>query len=201
MKPIDLAGFEAKFQASGDPWDYRSSAFEAAKRRVLLRACGPGKRGRGLELACAIGETSRALASRCLSLVAIDGAPTALDTARRLTAPRARIDYRHTVLPHGVPTGPFDLVVVSEIAYYLGPRDLEILARRLIAALAPGGRIVVLHHLVPFDDAAQRPALAQDRLCRWLRAAMPRVLDQRRGRYAVSVFQRRSGAANDRREG
>ncbi len=191
MKPIDLAGFEAKFQASGDPWDYRSSAFEAAKRRVLLRACGPGKRGRGLELACAIGETSRALLARCLTLVAVDGAPTALETARRLTPPGARIDYRQTVLPDGVPRGPFDLVVVSEIAYYLSPRDLGILARKLADALAPGGRIVVLHHLVPFDDAAQLPALAQERLCRALGAAMPRIRTERRGRYAVSVFQRR----------
>ncbi|WP_279482489.1 class I SAM-dependent methyltransferase [Aureimonas sp. SK2] len=190
MKPIDLAGFEAKFQASGDPWNYRTSAFEAAKRRVLLRACGPVRLGRGLELACAIGETSRALASRCLTLTATDGAPTALDTARRLTPPALRIDYRHAVLPQGVPRGPFDLVVVSEIAYYLSARDLDRLARRLARTLAPGGRIVVLHHVVPFDDTAQAPARAQERLCRALAGSMPRVVHRHHGRYAVSAFRR-----------
>lgn len=193
MKPIDLAGFEAKFRVAGDPWDYRTSAFEAHKRRVLLRACGPRGFGRGLELACAIGETSRALVARCLTLVATDGAPTALETARRLTPPGARIQYRHGILPHGLPPGPFDLIVVSEIAYYLGPRDLDALGRRLLAALAPGGRIVVLHHIVPFDDAAQRPALAQARLCRHLGRHALRIADQRHGRYAVAVFRRRTG--------
>lgn len=198
MKPIDLAGFEAKFRATGDPWNYRTSAFEAAKRRVLLRACGAGRLGRGLELACAIGETSRALAARCLTLTATDGARTALETARRLTPPSRRIDYRHGVLPHGVPRGPFDLIVVSEIAYYLSPHDLDALAGRLIRALAPGGRIVVLHHVVPFDDTAQAPALAQARLCRRLAATMPQVLDRHHGRYRVAAFCRQAGPASMR---
>lgn len=192
MKPIDLAGFETLFRTSSDPWNYRTSAFEAAKRRVLLRACGPQKLGRGLELACAIGETSRALAARCLTLVATDGAPTALERARALTPAKARIDYRQAVLPQGVPRGPFDLIVVSEIAYYLSPRALRTLAFRLMRVLAPGGRVVVLHHVVRFDDAAQPPALAQANLCRILASAMIPVLDERHGRYAVAAFRRRS---------
>lgn len=191
VKPIDLDGFETKFKVSSDPWNYRTSAFEAMKRRILLRACGPQRLGRGLELACAIGENSRALAARCLTLVATDGAPTALETARRLTPNDARIDYRHGVLPGGIPGGPFDLIVVSEIAYYLSPRDLAALGQRMMQALAPGGRIVVLHHVVPFDDAAQLPALAQARLCRMFARSMLRVLDQRHGRYAVAAFRGR----------
>ncbi|WP_416356872.1 class I SAM-dependent methyltransferase [Aureimonas phyllosphaerae] len=189
-KAIDLAGFEAKFRALSDPWDYRTSHFEAVKRAVLIRACGAGKLGRGLEIACAIGETSRALASRCLTLIATDGAPTALATAQALTPPNLRIDYRQAVLPAGVPPGPFDLIVVSEIAYYLSARDLDRLAERLAGTLAPGGRIVVLHHVVAFDDTAQPPALAQDRLCRRLAARLTRVHACRHGRYAVAVFRR-----------
>ncbi|KQQ81119.1 methyltransferase domain-containing protein [Aureimonas sp. Leaf324] len=192
-KAIDLDGFEAKFRALGDPWDYRTSRFEAVKRAVLIRACGAAKLGRGLEVACAIGETSRALATRCLTLVATDGAPTALATARELTPGHARIDYRHAVLPAGVPAGPFDLVVVSEIAYYLSPGDLDRLAARLADALAPGGRIVVLHHVVAFDDTAQPPALAQGRLCRRLAGRLANVGARRHGRYAVAVFRRPAG--------
>ncbi len=75
---------------------------EARRADPRLRA---GKLGRGLEIACAIGETSRSLATRCLTLVATDGAPTALATARALTPGRARIDFRHAVLPAGCRRG------------------------------------------------------------------------------------------------
>ena len=191
MKPSDVNSFEALFRSAIDPWDYRTSRFEAYKRQELLRACGSKKVGRGLELACAIGETSRALASRCLTLVATDGAPTALAEAKRLTSPHLRIDYRLGVLPKDVPRGPFDLIVVSEIAYYLSARDLDALAGSLIKIVAPGGKIVVLHHVIPFDDAAQIPSMAQARLCRALSLRMARVYQHRHRRYSVAAFCRR----------
>jgi hypothetical protein len=37
------------------------------------------------------------------------------------------------------------------------------LLSQLETALAPGGRIVFLHHVRPFNDAAQPPAIAQAR--------------------------------------
>ena len=80
---IDPAGFEAKFRENIDPWNYAASPFEAYKRTVLLHACGTRPFGRGLELACAIGETTRMLAPRCLRLLAVDSSATALKEAAR----------------------------------------------------------------------------------------------------------------------
>lgn len=198
LKAIDLSGFEEKFRETIDPWDYRTSCFEARKRGELLRACGPGKLGRGLELACAIGETSRALLSRCLTLTATDGASTALAEARRRTPPNLRITFRQGVLPRDVPRGPFDLIVVSEIAYYLSRRDVDDLARRLVRQTASGGRIVVLHHVIPFADAAQLPASAHERLCGFFRERMVPGIVARYGRYRIDTF-RQSRAGGKRR--
>jgi 2-polyprenyl-3-methyl-5-hydroxy-6-metoxy-1,4-benzoquinol methylase len=72
MRTIDIAGFENKFRANIDPWNYTHSRFERVMREVLLRACGPSKDGRVLELGCAIGETTRGLARLSLHLVAVD---------------------------------------------------------------------------------------------------------------------------------
>lgn len=190
-KAIDLDGFEALFRSRIDPWDYRTSPFEKHKRGLLLRACGPGRAGRGLELACAIGETSRPLLTRCLTLLATDGAPTALAEAGRRTDPAARIAYRQAILPRDLPRGPFDLIVVSEIAYYLGARDLRALGEGLVRALAPGGRIVVLHHVVRFDDAVQIPALAHSRLCRDLARSCIVTRRERHGRFEIASLRRR----------
>lgn len=189
MKPIDPAGFEAKFQADIDPWNYRASRFEAAKQRVLLRCCGDRCFGRALELACAIGVTSSALAPRCLRLLAVDSSPTAIEHARsRRQTPR--LTFQAAELPAAMPRGPFDLIVMSELAYYLAPQALRRLMHAIGRALAPGGRLVVLHHLTPFGDAAQLPALAQCRAAAWTGLSLRRAMTIRTGRYeAISALR------------
>src|SRR5579871_5451511 len=136
MRRIDVAGFERRFRTDIDPWNYRHSPFERKKRTALIRACGARKRGRGLELACANGETTRFLAPLCLSLVALDGSPTALEEARRRVEPRSRVTLVQAILPQHMPKGPFDLIVASEIAYYLTPHALGRLAKNIVQALA-----------------------------------------------------------------
>lgn len=189
---IDPAGFEALFRSNIDPWDYAASPFEAYKRGVLLHACGTRIRARGLELACAIGETTRRLAPRCLRLLAVDSSATALAEAASRTRGHRNVTLRQALLPRQMPHGPFDLVVVSEILYYLRPNDLRTLVPRLRAALAPGGRLVILHHLKDFSDAAIRPRMAQAMTVSALGRHLPLVHLRDAGRFQVAALQRRS---------
>lgn len=198
MKPIDAEGFERMFRETLDPWDYRASPFEATKRRVLLRACGGRTHGRALELACAIGETTFHLAPLCLRLRATDASPTALAEARRRCAGMPNVTFRQTLLPRETPRGPFDLIVVSELAYYLPRNAARILAKQLTRAVAPGGRIVILHHIRPFDDAAELPALAHHRLAQALRRTMPRVFHARHSRFDAAAFCAKRPVADSR---
>lgn len=189
MKPIDPDGFEAMFQRDSDPWNYAGSPFEAFKRRVLIRACGTRIYGRGLELACANGETSRHLARRCLGLLAVDVSPTVIAAARGRVRDR-RVTFSVARLPAETPRGPFDLIVASEILYYMSRSDMDALLHRLIAALAPGGRIVILHHTLGFDDAAQPPWAAQAAAKARLGRRLLPVLDARHRRFGVVAFVR-----------
>lgn len=189
---IDPAGFEAKFQENIDPWNYGASAFEAYKRTVLRRACGNRLFGRGLELACAIGETTRVLAPRCLQLLAIDASATALSEATRRTKTLRNVRFAHTVLPGDLPRGPFDLIVASEIFYYLRPNDLRVLIGQLDQALAPGGRIVILHHVKNFNDAAIRPRAAQTHAVAAFHRHMQLTAFVDAGRFQVATLAKRS---------
>lgn len=185
---IDIAGFEAKFQENPDPWNYASSRFEAFKRQILLQACGTRQYGRGLELACANGETSLLLARKSLTLLAVDGSASAVTEAKRRTASIKNVMVVEAALPHEMPRGPFDLIVISELLYYLKPRDLDDLLRRSIAALAPGGRIVVLHHTIYFDDVAIPPAAAQQRAIELLGRGLAPVFRRSLAHFDVVAF-------------
>lgn len=188
MKPIDPAGFEAKFQADTDPWDYATSPFEAFKRRALVLACGTRTFGRTLELACANGVTTRALAPRSLKLLAIDTSPTVI-AAARAEVRNPRVTFRVARLPQQLPRGPFDLIVASEILYYLSHRDLHALLQKLRGQLARGGRVVLVHHTVAFADAAQSPARTQAAAVTFLSASMGVVLRRQYRRFNVTALQ------------
>jgi hypothetical protein len=51
---------------------------------------------------------------------------------------------RHDVT-RGVPDGPFDLVVLSEVGYYLGRDALPGVLRGIRDRLAPAGELVTVH--------------------------------------------------------
>ena len=187
---IDIAGFEAKFQENPDPWNYGSSRFEAFKRQILLQACGTRQYGRGLELACANGETSLLLARKCLSLLAVDGSVSAVAEAQRRTAGLRHVVIAEAALPQDLPRGPFDLIVISELLYYLKSRDLDAVLRRSIAALAPGGRLVVLHHTIYFDDVAIPPAAAQQRAVELLGQSLQPVFRRALAHFDVAAFEK-----------
>ncbi len=192
MRPIDVHGFELKFRENIDPWNYSHSPFERFKREILLTACGRYMHGRGLEIGCAIGETTRHLARICLSLLAVDGSATALNEARRRLGVTNKVRLLKATVPDQMPAGPFDLIVVSEIAYYLPVHKLTTLARKATAALAPLGLIVVLDHRQAFEDAAQLPSLAHQRLCRQLNKTLQRIFVGTYPRFDVATFEKPS---------
>ena len=199
MRPIDVSGFEQKFRENIDPWNYTQSRFERYKRTILLRACGRYKHGRVLELGCAIGETSRYLAPLSLRLIAVDGSSTAINEATKRLGYEKHVHFRLANLPGEMPRGPFELIVVSEIAYYLRLHQLATLGQRIIKALAPRGRVVALHHRRQFDDAAQLPALAHLRLRTQLARSLSIVASSRYPQFDIVTLEKGRKPAIDQK--
>lgn len=185
---IDVEGFEALFQTDPDPWDYESSRFEAHKRKVLLNHIGLRSRGRVLELACANGVTTQALMRCALRTTALDASATALSQAETRLKDADRLRLMHAKLPGGMPRELFDLIVVSEIVYYLRRDAYTRLAMEILSRIAPGGRVLVLHHHVNFPDATIRPEQAHRDFVRLLDKRLKLVKSTRYARYWVSVF-------------
>jgi SAM-dependent methyltransferase len=137
--------FEALYAEREDPWDFATSAYEAAKYEATVAALGDRRYGRALEAGCSIGVLTEMLAARCDALVAVDVSERAVERARaRLAgAPHVRVERR--TLPEELPEGPFDLIVCSEVLYYWSRDLLQAALPPLVAALAPGGSLLAVH--------------------------------------------------------
>ncbi len=141
---LDAAYFAALYEREADPWRFATSAYERAKYRATIASLGGAHFARALELGCSIGVLTSKLAPLCDELVAVDIDVTALAAARARNAARTHVRFERAAFPHDVPGGPFDLVVVSEIAYYWSDADFA-RARDAIVALGPRATIVIVH--------------------------------------------------------
>lgn len=139
------AYFEAKYAADPDPWRFATSAYEAAKYAATLQALPRPRYRSALELGCAIGVLSAALARRCERLLALDVVEAALVQARERCRDQPHVSFRQARIPDQLPGGPFDLVVMSEVGYYLNRTDLERTLRMLWQALDQEGHLVLVH--------------------------------------------------------
>ncbi len=128
-----------------DPWETESSWYEQRKRALTLAVLPRPDYERGLEVGCSTGVLAAELTERCRSLVAADASPAAVAAATARIGSTPGVSVEHLDLPRQWPSGTFDLVVVSEVGYFLSPRDLDALVARVDAALSPGGDVVLCH--------------------------------------------------------
>lgn len=162
--PDDQTAFDGLHRDDPDPWQI-TSLYEVAKRAATLALLdGLPRPARALEIGCSIGALTAALADRCDHVDAIDPSPAAVARARRTHArSNTRIDVG--AAPNGLPANTYDLIVLSEVGYFLSPatlfRTIEAIERRL----APGGLVIGCHwsHPIvgwPLDGARVHQAVA-----------------------------------------
>lgn len=156
-----MTDFDALYSRTPDPWGLRTTWYERRKLDVLM-ACLPRERYRhALDLGCGEGEAARRLADRCDAVRAVDGSATAIARCKEWAsrAGATHVTAEVLQLPGEWPAGmdvAADLVVVSEVAYYLDDSNLDLFLERCAASLAPGGDWVMCHFKDAFDDSLQQ---------------------------------------------
>ena len=159
---LDSAYFEDVYARSPDPWGFRTSPYERGKYQATLDVLPRPRYGAALEVGCSIGVFTRLQAGRCDAVLALDASARALAEARRDDADLTHVAFREATLPGDFPAGRYDLIVLSEVLYYLSEADLDRLARLCLAALTPDGQMVLCHWLgetdypLGGDEAAER---------------------------------------------
>lgn len=142
---IDGENFAARYRASDDPYDLEHRWYERRKRALTVACLGREHYAQAFEPGCATGLLTLALAPRCEQLLAVDVAPGAVDRARDRLAGHGGVTVARMAVPDEWPNGTFDLVVLSEICYYLEPATLLRLRELAVGALTEGGELLAVH--------------------------------------------------------
>lgn len=138
--------FDALYRDSPDPWNFETSDYEHKKYASTLAALPRDRYDRAFEVGCSIGVLTRQLAGRCDTLIACDASAAPLQRARTNCEGLTNIIFERLTIPADWPGGSFDLIVFSEVLYYLAPADLALCGERVAACLPVGGDVVMVHY-------------------------------------------------------
>jgi LmbE family N-acetylglucosaminyl deacetylase/SAM-dependent methyltransferase len=190
-----ITRFAEIYERDADPWGVAGKWYERRKQAVAMAGLPRERYGFAVEPACGIGQVTQALAQRCDRVLAFDPVPSAVRRATEATRNLPNVEVRPGALPTDLPTDePTDLVVFSEILYYLDDADLAATVDRAVTALRPGGHLLALHWL-PWAPEAPRDG---DTAHRFLldHPALEPLVAHRDERFVMHVLSR-TGRAND----
>jgi SAM-dependent methyltransferase len=142
------AYFDRMYASTEDPWQLSTRWYEQRKYAITL-ALLPRRRYRhAFEPGCSIGILTELLAQRCDHVTAVDVADVAVRTADarlRDAGCRGQVTLSRSSLDEAWPPGRFDLLMLSEVAYYLDADALASVLRRECRGLQPGATVVAAH--------------------------------------------------------
>ena len=185
---LTAAYFDSVYANSADPWDFETSEYEAAKYADTLASLPQQRFPTALEVGCSIGVLTAQLAKRCDALLAVDVSERALQRARARCVDDANVRFERLQIPREMPDGKFELILISEVAYYWQRNELE-QAATLLAERQGAGDTVVLVHLT--ETVPDYPLTGEQAHDAWLARPEWRVRQSaRRARYRLDVLER-----------
>lgn len=189
--------FDQLYRDHQDPWRYLTSWYERRKRLITMAVLPQQRYGTVVEVGSSIGVLTAELAGRAQSVLALEASELAVERSRTHLAQHPHVEVRQAVLPRdwqeAVPAGSsVDLVVLSEVGYFLQPDELRAVLDQAETALTLSGQLVLCHWRHPIQgwpmdgDAVHRLISADPRF--------RRVSEHRERDFTVEVYARASVA-------
>ncbi len=193
MTSLPTTYFDDVYRASDDPWAFATSPYERAKYDATLLALPNERYTNAFEIGCSIGVLSEGLASRCDRLLAVDASELPLKAARQRLASYAHVTVAQRSVPDQFPDGQFDLILLSEVGYYLTMSDLERLRQRMIEQTKPGGHLLLVHWTPVVPDYPLTGDQVHEQFMALSGSAQPltHLLNQRAETYRLDLFERK----------
>ncbi|MVM38099.1 methyltransferase domain-containing protein [Spirosoma sp. HMF3257] len=189
---LDKAYFDRVYQANNDPWSFATSDYERQKYEATIAALPNPQYEYAFEIGCSIGVLTQMLAERCGRLLAVDASELPLRTARERLAMYPNVTIRQMKIPDEFPDTSFDLILLSEVGYYLSMPDLTRARQLLIDHLRPNGHLLLVHWTPFVHDYPLTGDQVHDF---FLESAQPNgplmhLTNQRESTYRLDLFQK-----------
>ncbi|HEX4025801.1 MAG TPA: class I SAM-dependent methyltransferase [Steroidobacteraceae bacterium] len=157
------AAFEAIYAESDDPWASASPRYRYQRLKYdrLITLLPKQRFGNALDLGCGLGLLSQKLAKCAEHVLGMDISATAIGHARQRAAAFGNLEFEPGDILNLPPSlhEKFDLVVVSDVLYYLSPLDgptLRSAVNHIADLLSPGGICLVANHYFFSGDPDSR---------------------------------------------
>lgn len=169
MSRLPASYFDDLYAADSDPWRFETRWYEQRKYALTMAALPRRRYRRALEPGCSIGVLTELLAHRCDEVIATDIVEGALQQTReriRRSDATGVVHCRSWAFGDSWEHGRFDLIVLSEIGYYLDHDSLAHALDVAVAHLEDGGTLVLVHWQHHVNDyplsGAQVHAIARE---------------------------------------
>jgi predicted TPR repeat methyltransferase len=186
--------FAQIYQTYLDPWNFETSLYEKEKYLASLAALPSKRYRRAFEIGGSIGVLTRMLADRCDRLLSIDVSSVAQERAQMRCADQPHVEFQIMQFPQETPAPAFDLIVLSEVGYYLSARDLHIARDWIVSALGPGGHLLLVHWTPLVEDYPLTGDEVHEFFLTITPAPFSRVFSSRKENYRIDVLARSSSA-------
>lgn len=185
--------FDDVYRANDDPWAFETSPYERAKYEATITALPNERYTNAFEIGCSIGVLSQMLAGRCDRLLSVDASELPLKTARQRLAPYGHVRLEQMAIPGQFPDESFDLLLVSEVGYYLSMDDLMRARQLMLDHLLPGGHLLLVHWTPFVPDYPLTGDQVHDQFMAIAGEGQPlsHRLNQRTDNYRLDLFQKK----------
>ncbi len=144
--------FDQTFSNERDPWLY-NSPYEQVKYKQTLSLLDGQIFDKVLEIGCAEGHFTSQLAPYAQNYLATDISQIAVDRTQQRCANYEQISYAKLDVRNGEINGRYDLIVCSELLYFMDTlTTLKLVALKLANALEVGGYLLTAHAHIYQDD-------------------------------------------------
>ncbi len=147
--------FDRMYAQAVDPWQLQNRWYERRKHAITTAVLPYARYRHAFEPGCSVGVLTEQLAARCDHVTSTDVSVPALDAtnARVMSSGlQERVTLMRGSLDQPWPPGPFDLVVLSEVCYYLHPGVLREVLDREVPRLTSAATVVAAHWRHPVEE-------------------------------------------------
>jgi phosphoglycolate phosphatase-like HAD superfamily hydrolase/SAM-dependent methyltransferase len=182
--------FEALYGNNPDPWQFKTSEYEAKKYTATIAALTKQQYKSGLEIGGSIGILTEKLAPLCKLLLSLEVSKLAQDQAKERCRHLPHVRFEIVRVPEEFPNEMFDLVLISEVGYYWCWQDLKKAQQHILEKLEPGGNLLLVHWTQFARDYPLNGDEVHDSFFELTPTQLRHIKGMREEQYRLDLFER-----------